>query len=97
MKSKEDIKVLMLHIIGLVVHLSSIGHAKLSFIAAILKKEVHELKPYCHELGMIVDPAKTKQENGSQVDDFIISLSKRKPEEAEANEPKTIEEEKVKS
>jgi hypothetical protein len=34
MKSKEDIKILMLHIVGLVVHLSATGNINLSFIAA---------------------------------------------------------------
>ena len=62
LKSKEDIKVLMLHIIGLVVHLSSRGEENLSFIASILKKQVGELKSYCHELGLVVDAKKTTTE-----------------------------------
>ena len=80
MKSKEDIKVLMLHIIGLVVHLSSSGSENLSFVAAILKKQVNDLKTYCHELGLIVDAKKTTTKDG-EIDDFRISLNKKKPEE----------------
>ena len=76
MKSKEEIKTLMLHIIGLVVHLSSNGHTRVSFVGAILKKDAHELKSYCHELGMVVEPTKTKGE----VDDFIISFTKKREE-----------------
>ena len=37
----------MLHVIGLVVHLSVHQEANLSFIAAILKKQTNELKSYC--------------------------------------------------
>jgi len=82
MKSKEDVKVLMLHIMGLVVHLSATGNINLSFIAAILKKQVGELKTYCNELGMIIDAKKTKTESG-EIDDFKVSFSKRKADEAE--------------
>jgi hypothetical protein len=80
MKSKEEIKTLMLHIIGLVVHLSSNGHTRVSFVGAILKKDAHELKSYCHELGMVVEPTKTKGEEGKEVDDFIISFTKKREE-----------------
>lgn len=55
MKSKEQGKVLMLHIIGLVVHLSPSSSTKLSFLTQILKKEEKELKNYCLELGMKLD------------------------------------------
>lgn len=82
MKSKEDTKVLMLHIMGLVVHLSASGEENLSFIAAILKKQVAELKSYCHELGMVVDACKTKTEGG-EIDDFRVSFSKKREEEPE--------------
>ena len=68
----------MLHIIGLVVHLSSAGHAKISFIGAILKKDAQELKSYCHELGLVVEPTKRKQGAEKEIDDFIISYSKVK-------------------
>ena len=85
MKSKEDIKVLMLHIMGLVVHLSATGNINLSFIAAILKKQVSELKTFCHELGMIVDAKKTKTESG-EIDDFRVSFSKKKADEEEAKD-----------
>lgn len=76
-KGKEDTKVLMLHIIGLVVHLSSSGDENLSFIAAILKKQVSELKSYCHELGMQVDAVKT-QADGAEIDDFRVSFNKKR-------------------
>lgn len=45
----------MLHIIGLVVHLSPSSSTKLSFLTQILKKEEKELKNYCLELGMKLD------------------------------------------
>ena len=75
MKSKEQCKVLMLHIIGLVVHLSSTGSAKLSFLARILKKEAKELKNYCLELGMKLESCKTMdKETGKEYDDFVARL-----------------------
>lgn len=75
MKSKEQIKILMLHIIGLVVHLSSSGSAKLSFLARILKKETKELKSYCVELGFRLEPCKSlDQETGKEYDDTQASL-----------------------
>jgi hypothetical protein len=80
MKSKEDIKILMLHIMGLVVHLSATGNINLSFIAAILKKQVSELKTYCQELGMIIEQKKTKTESGD-IDDFRVSFNKKKADE----------------
>ena len=39
MKNKESVKNLMLHIIGLVIHISTRGVAWGSFIAKILKKD----------------------------------------------------------
>jgi len=57
----------MLHIIGLVVHLSSCGSAKLSFLSRILKKEEKELKNYCIELGLKLEQCKSKNpETGKQ-------------------------------
>ena len=43
MKNKESVKNLMLHIIALVIHISTGGVAWGSFIAKILKKEQKEL------------------------------------------------------
>jgi len=75
MKSKEQIKVLMLHIIGLVVHLSSNGSAKLSFLSRILKKEEKELKNYCLELGLRLEPCKTRdRDTDREYDDFNARL-----------------------
>ena len=71
MKSKEQIKILMLHIIGLVVHLTSAHSAKLSFLARILKKETKELKNYCVELGFKLEPCKSiDHETGKEFDDI---------------------------
>lgn len=80
---------MMLHIMGLVIHLSSSGYENLSFVAAILKKQVSDLKSYCHELGLIVEAKKTKTKDG-EIDDFSISLNKNKKPEDEA-EPATNE------
>jgi hypothetical protein len=44
MKSKEQTKVMMLHIMGLVVHLSPSYSTKMTFLCRILKKEPKELK-----------------------------------------------------
>lgn len=75
MKSKEQIKTLMLHIIGLVIHLSSSNSAKLSFLARILKKEEKELKNYCLELGLKLEPCKTKdRDTDREFDDFVARL-----------------------
>ena len=77
MKSKEQIKTLMLHIIGLVVHLSSTNSAKLSFLSRILKREDKELKNYCIELGLKLEPCKTRDKDGpegAEFDDFVARL-----------------------
>lgn len=75
MKSKEQMKTLILHIIGLVVHLSSNSSAKLSFLSKILKKESSELKHYCLELGLKLEPCKTKdRETEQEFDDLVARL-----------------------
>jgi hypothetical protein len=75
MKSKEQMKTLMLHIIGLVVHLSSNSSVKLSFLSKILKKEASDLKHYCLELGLKLEPCKTKdRETEQEFDDFVARL-----------------------
>lgn len=75
MKSKEQSKVLMLHIIGLVVHLSTTQSAKLSFLSRILKKESKELKNYCQELGMKLEACKTlDKDTGKEYDDQVARL-----------------------
>ena len=74
MKGKEDVKQLILHIIGLVVYLSPNEQAKLSLLGRILKKEANELKPFCHELGLSLDPIKsTHRETGKKFDDLLAS------------------------
>jgi hypothetical protein len=78
MKSKEQGKTLMLHIIGLVVHISPVQSAKLSFLSRILKKEEKELKNYCLELGLKLEACKsTNKETGKEVDDFVARLRSR--------------------
>lgn len=78
MKSKEQGKTLMLHIIGLVVHISPVQSAKISFLSRILKKEEKELKNYCLELGLKLEACKSmNKETGKEVDDFVARLRSR--------------------
>lgn len=75
MKSKEQGKVLMLHIIGLVVHLSTSSSTKLSFLTQILKKEEKELKNYCLELGLKLDQCTTRDEDtAKEFPDYLARL-----------------------
>ena len=68
-------KTLILHIIGLVVNLSSSLSAKLSFLSRILKKDASELKHFCLELGLRLEPCKTKdRETEKEIDDFVARL-----------------------
>ena len=55
MKSKESVKTLMLHIIGLVIHMSTGEVAYGHFLAKILKKDTNELKSYFKELGVYTE------------------------------------------
>ncbi len=65
----------MLHIIGLVVHLSQNSSAKLSFLSKILKKEALDLKHYCLELGLKLEPCKTMdRETEQEFDDLVARL-----------------------
>ena len=69
----------MLHIIGLVVNLSATLSAKLSFLSRILKKDSSELKHFCLELGLRLEPCKTKdRETEQEIDDFIARLKNAK-------------------
>lgn len=87
MKSKEQMKTLILHIIGLVVHLSSTFSAKLSFLSKILKKEASELKHFCLELGLKLEPCKTKdRETEQEFDDFVARLKHTRSASALKNE-----------
>ena len=46
----------------------------MSFLSKILKKESKDLKMYCTELGMSVEPIKTlDKKTGKNVDDFNVS------------------------
>jgi hypothetical protein len=75
MKSKEQTKTLILHIIGLVVHLSASQSAKISFLSRILKKEASELKHFCLELGLKLEPCKTRdRETEQEFDDSVARL-----------------------
>lgn len=91
MKSKEQIKTLMLHIIGLVVHLQTSNSAKLSFLSKILKKEDKELKNYCVELGLKLEPCKSKdRETGKEHDDtqaILKATYKGKKEKPQQDKP----------
>jgi hypothetical protein len=76
-RSKEQTKTLMLHIIGLMVHLSTTHSSKLSFLSRILKREAKELKSYCAELGMRLEVCKTKdRETGKEFDDYVAHLKR---------------------
>jgi hypothetical protein len=76
---------LMLHIIGLVVELQTNSAVKLSFLSQILKRETKELKNYCVELGLKLDPCKTKdRETGKEFDDILAKLRSKTPSKAAA-------------
>ena len=68
----------MLNIIGLVVHLSSSFSAKISFLSRILKREDKELRNYCVELGLKLEPCKTiEKESGKEFDDFVARIKSK--------------------
>lgn len=68
MKGKEDLKTLTLHIIGLVVHMSTQKRSRGSFLARILKKDISELKNYFKELGLVTENTeKTDKRSGKKV------------------------------
>ena len=68
----------MLHIIGLMVHLSTTHSAKLSFLSRILKREAKELKNYCVELGLRMEVCHTKdRESGKEFDDHVAHLKRQ--------------------
>jgi len=72
-KSGEDNKRLICHIIGLSVILNH-NKIKMSFLSKILKKEASDLKMFCTELGMSVEPIKTlDKKTNKNVDDFLVS------------------------
>ena len=76
-KSKESIKTLILHIIGLVLHLSTNGVAYGHFLAKILKKDQSELKSYFQELGAhIVPTERLEKSSGKKVSDSLVSFKK---------------------
>lgn len=75
MKNKESVKMLMLHIIGLVIHISTSGVAWGSFIAKILKKETKELESYFRELGAYTKAKKRDDKrSGEKVNDALVSF-----------------------
>jgi hypothetical protein len=76
MRSKEQTKTLMLHIMGITVDLSLNKCCKLSFMCRILKKEASELKSLCTELGLKIEACKSfDKETGKEVDDFLIKAN----------------------
>lgn len=75
LKSKESVKSLILNIIGVVVHLSTRGVSKVSFLQKILKRDINELKNYFRELGLTLDPITiTNEESGEKFEDFKVSF-----------------------
>ena len=75
MKNKESVKNLMLHIIALVIHISTSGVAWGSCIAKILKKEQKELQTYFRELGAYTkDKKRDDKRTGEKVSDVLVSF-----------------------
>ena len=66
MKSKESVKTLILHIIGLVIHLSTGGVAYGHFLAKILKKDMKDLSSYFRELGAYTEIKPRQQKAGDE-------------------------------
>ena len=69
MKSKESVKTLILHIIGLVIHLSTGGVAHGHFLARILKTDMKELSSYFRELGAYTEIKPRTQKAGYESKD----------------------------
>ena len=75
MKNKESVKTLILHIIGLVIHLSTNGVAWGSFIAKILKKDQKELQNYFRELGVHTGEKKRDDKRtGETIQDMLVAF-----------------------
>ena len=66
MKSKESVKTLIMHIIGLVIHLSTRGVAHGHFLAKILKKDMKELSSYFREIGAHTEIQPRAQKSGDE-------------------------------
>lgn len=82
-KSKENTKKLMCHILGIAVLMHRGQPMKASSIAQVLKKEVADLRSYFQELGLHYTPFK---ENG--VDDLSVQVSNEKAKPAKKEEKK---------
>lgn len=77
LKSKEAVKQLTLHIIGIVVHLSTQRVSKGYFLERILKKNIGDLKSYFTELGLHVEPCKRQdKDGGKKIDDVLVSFKR---------------------
>ena len=75
MKNKESVSRLMLHIIALVIHISTRGVAWGSFIAKILKKDQKELQSYFKELGVFTkDKKRDDKRTGEKMQDVLVSF-----------------------
>ena len=66
MKSKESVGNLIMHIIGLVIHLSTGGVAYGHFLSKILKKDIKDLSNYFRELGAYTEIKPRKQKVGDE-------------------------------
>ena len=66
MKSKESVRNLIMHIIGLVIHLSTGGVAYGHFLSKILKKDIKDLSNYFRELGAYTEIKPRKQKFGDE-------------------------------
>lgn len=75
MRNKEQTKTLMLHIIGLVLHLAPTHSEKLSYLTRILKREEKELKSYCQELGVKLESCTSKdRDTGKEFEELRAIL-----------------------
>lgn len=61
---------MMLHVTGLMAHLSPTYSVKLSLLSRVLKREPTELKSYCTELGLRLETCKSwDRETEKEIDD----------------------------
>lgn len=85
-KSKEHIKKLICHIIGIYAHLQNGHQFYASHLARLLKKENKELKSFFTELGLEATPVK----DGDK-DDLLVSSVQTHKEKAHRKKSKDIE------
>ncbi len=85
-KSKEQIKKLMCHIIGIYAILHDGQRFKASHLARMLKKESKELKSYFTELGLEATPIKENEK-----DDLLVSSNFSYKEKSSRKRSKDLE------